>query len=149
MIVFTVVTCTSVCIMSSLITVTLPQEGEQQDEQSGFNFDEWVVQNDLESIKQILIQHKATTLASLSVDAVEFQSVLTDAQLFAKPHMLPKLIKAIHNLSKLKVIKILVADEEQLVIDSIAQNLKSLDQTQQEIEKLRVDHPTSIARINT
>eukprot|EP01083_Nonionella_stella_P148837 471837_1 len=148
MIVFTVVTCTSVCIMSSLITVTLPQEGEQQqDEQSGFNFDEWVVQNDLESIKQILIQHKATTLSSLSVGAVEFQSVVTDAQLLAKPHMLPKLFKAVYMFKA--IIKILVADEEQQVIDSIQQNLKSLDETQQEIEKLRVDHPTSIARINT
>eukprot|EP01083_Nonionella_stella_P301998 1039252_1 len=60
--------------------------------------------------------------------------------------MLPKLFKAVYMFKA--VIKILVADEEQQVIDSIQQNLKSLYQTQQEIEKLRVDHPTSIARIN-
>eukprot|EP01083_Nonionella_stella_P316879 1151325_1 len=135
--------------MSSAVTVTLPHEGEQEEEEEeeyGFSFDEWVIENELESIKQILIQHKATTLASLSVDAVEFQSVLTDAQLFAKPHMVPKLFKAVYMFKA--VIKILVADEEQQVIDSINQNLKAMNHTQQEMEKLRVDHPSSIARIN-
>eukprot|EP01083_Nonionella_stella_P067866 179780_1 len=102
--------------MSSLVTVTLPNQGEPEVE-SGFNFDEWIIENELESIKQILIQHNANTLSRLSVDATEFQSVVTDPQMFAKAHMLPKFFKAVHNISKL--VKIVVADEEQHVIDSI------------------------------
>eukprot|EP01083_Nonionella_stella_P275049 934072_1 len=134
--------------MSSLVTVTLPHEGEQEDVETGFNFDEWIIENELESIKQILIQHKANTLSRLRVDATEFQSVVTDPQMLAKAHMLPQLMKSVYNISKLKLVTIVVADEEQQVIDSIKHNLKSLNQTQQDIEKLRVDHPTSIKRIN-
>eukprot|EP01083_Nonionella_stella_P317265 1154192_1 len=115
--------------MSSLVTVTLPQEGEQ--EEAEFNFDEWIIENELESIKQILIQHKANTLSRLSFDATEFQSVMTDPQMLAKAHMLPKLFKAVYNI--LKLVTIVVADEEQQVIDSIKQNLKSMIQTQQDI----------------
>eukprot|EP01083_Nonionella_stella_P133040 404504_1 len=133
--------------MSSLVSVTLPHQGEPEAE-SGFNFDEWIIENELESIKQILIQHNANTLSRLSFDATEFQSVMTDPQMFAKAHMIPKLMKSVHNISKLKLVTIVVADEEQQVIDSIKQNLKSLIQTQQDIEKLCVDHPTSIKRIN-
>eukprot|EP01083_Nonionella_stella_P152527 489093_1 len=58
-------------------------------------------------------------------------------------HMIPKLTNAVHNISV-----IVVADDEQEVIDCIKQKLKSLNQTQQELEELR-SHPTSIARINT
>eukprot|EP01083_Nonionella_stella_P069837 186428_1 len=132
--------------MSSLVATTLPHEGEQEeeDDEYGFNFNEWIIENELESIKPILIQHKATGLSKLRVGAVEFQTVLTDPQLYAKAHMVPKLVEAVHNISK-----IVVADEEQQVIDVIKQNLKSLNQTQKDIETLRVDHPTSIARINT
>eukprot|EP01083_Nonionella_stella_P065287 170931_1 len=130
--------------MSSLVTVTLPNEGEQEGGvEFGFNFDEWIIENELEAVKQILIKHNANTLSTLSFEAMEFQSVLTDAQLFTMVHMVPKLTKAVHN-----VTKIVVADDEQEVIDLIKQNLKSLKEAQQEIETLRVDHPSSIARIN-
>eukprot|EP01083_Nonionella_stella_P219495 786220_1 len=135
--------------MSSLVTVTLPNEGEQEAEEPreveyGFSFDEWIIENELESIKQILIKHKATTLSTLKFGSMEFQTVVTDTVLLAtKAHMLPKLINAVHNITK-----IVVADEEQQVIDCIKQNLKALNETQQEIETLRVDHPNSTARIN-
>eukprot|EP01083_Nonionella_stella_P310721 1105217_1 len=131
--------------MSSSVTVTL-NEGEEEEGvevEYGFNFDEWITENELEPVKQILIQHKATTLSTLKFGAAEFQTVLTDAQLFAMAHMVPKLTNAVYNISK-----IVVADDEQEVIDSIQQNLKALNETQQEIETLRVDHPSSIARIN-
>eukprot|EP01083_Nonionella_stella_P197571 726273_1 len=134
--------------MSSFVSVTLANQGEQHEQEGhvkyGFNFDEWIVENELQSVKQILIQHKATSSSALNFDAPQFQSVVIDTQLLTtKAHMLPKLMKAVHNISK-----IVVADEEQDVIDSIQQNLKSMDETQQKIEKLRVDHPSSIARIN-
>eukprot|EP01083_Nonionella_stella_P212777 768032_1 len=111
----------------------------------GFNFDEWIVDNGLDSVKQILIQHKATTLATLKFNAVEFQSVLTDTQLLTKVHMLPTLTNAVHNISKIVVH---VTDEEQQVIDCIKQNLKAMNETQQEIDTLRVEYPNSFARIN-
>eukprot|EP01083_Nonionella_stella_P172018 589101_1 len=134
--------------MSSLLTVTLANEGEQEEGaevESEFNFDAWIAENELESIKQILVQHNATTLSTLKFNAVEFQSVLTDPQLLTKVHLLPKLTNAVHNISKIVVH---VTDEEQQVIDLIKHNLKAMNETQQEIEKLRVDHPSSIARIN-
>eukprot|EP01083_Nonionella_stella_P091488 255811_1 len=134
--------------MSSLVTVTLPNEGEEDGVESehGFNFDEWITQNELESVKQILIEHKATRLSTLSFDAVEFQSVMIDAQLLTnKAHMLPKLMKAVYSIAKIVVH---IADDEQEVIDCIKQKLNSLKKTQQDIEKLRVDHPSSIARVN-
>eukprot|EP01083_Nonionella_stella_P219498 786227_1 len=130
--------------MSSLVSVTSTHDGEQQEgTEYGFNFDEWIIANELESVKQILIKHKANTLSTLRFDAPEFQSVWTDAQLFTKPQLISKLTSAVHNISK-----IVVADDEQKVIDCIKQNLKALKQTQREIEKLRASHSTSIARIN-
>eukprot|EP01083_Nonionella_stella_P147553 465731_1 len=133
--------------MSALVSVTLQDEGEQEgvEVEYGFNFDEWITENELEAVKQILIQHKATTLSTLKFGAAEFQAVLTDAQLFAMALMVPKLTNAVYNISKIVVH---VTDEEQQVIDSIKQNLKAMNHTQQEMEKLRVDHPSSIARIN-
>eukprot|EP01083_Nonionella_stella_P091487 255808_1 len=131
--------------MSSSVTVTL-NEGEEEgvEVEYGFNFGKWIIQNELEPLKQILIEHKATTISTLSFDAVEFQTVVTDAQLLTnKAHMLPKLMKAVYIISK-----IVVTNDEQQVIDSITQNLQSLNQTKQEIEELRVNHPSSIARIN-
>eukprot|EP01083_Nonionella_stella_P310720 1105214_1 len=138
--------------MSSSVTVTL-NEGEEEEGvevEYGFNFGKWIIQNELEPLKQILIEHKATTIPTLSFDAVEFQSVMIDTQLLTnKAHMLPKLMKAVHILSKIVVTNVVhVADEEQQVIDSIKQNLKAMNQTQQEMEKLCEDHPSSIARIN-
>eukprot|EP01083_Nonionella_stella_P100912 285285_1 len=138
--------------MSSLVTVTLPNEGEPQEEEdevdNGFDFDEWIIENELESVKQILIKHNANTLSTLKFDAAEFQSVMIDTQLLTnKAHILPKLMNAVHNISKIVVTKVVhVTDEEQEVIDLIKQNLKAMDETQQEIESLRVDHPSSIAR---
>eukprot|EP01083_Nonionella_stella_P219497 786225_1 len=138
--------------MSSLLTVTLANEGEQEEGaevESEFNFDAWIAENELESIKQILIQHNAITLSTLKFNAVEFQSVLTDPHVLTIGHLLPNLTNAVYNISKIVVTNVVhVADEEQQVIDSIKQNLKAMNQTQQEMEKLRVDHPSSIARIN-
>eukprot|EP01083_Nonionella_stella_P093458 261944_1 len=133
--------------MSALVSVTLQDEGEQEgvEVEYGFNFDEWITENELEAVKQILIQHKATTLATLKFNAVEFQSVLTDTQLLTKVHMLPTLTNAVHNISKIVVH---VTDEEQQVIDCIKQNLKAMNETQQEIDTLRVEYPNSFARIN-
>eukprot|EP01083_Nonionella_stella_P308156 1086005_1 len=145
--------------MSSLVTVTLPNEGEQEAEEPreveyGFSFDEWIIENELESIKQILIKHKATTRSTLKFGAMEFQTVVIDTQLLTtKAHMLPKLMNAVYNISKIVVTKVVtkvvhVTDEEQQVIDLIKRNLKAMNETQQEMEKLCEDHPSSIARIN-
>eukprot|EP01083_Nonionella_stella_P157596 511822_1 len=117
--------------------------GDHEEVEYGFNFDEWIIDNDLKPVKQLLIHHKATTLSALKFNTAEFQYVLTDTQLLTKIHMLPKLTNAVHTISK-----IVVADDEQEVIDCIQQNLKALNQRQQEIETLRVEHPTSITRIN-
>eukprot|EP01083_Nonionella_stella_P260700 888535_1 len=112
--------------MSSLVTVTLPHEGEQQEEEDTydvFSFDEWIIENGLEAIKQILIKHNANTLSTLKFDAAEFQTVVIDTQLLTtKAHMLPKLMNAVHNISKIVVTKVVtnvvhVTDDEQEVID--------------------------------
>eukprot|EP01083_Nonionella_stella_P163550 538627_1 len=77
--------------------------GDHEEVEYGFNFDEWIIDNDLKPVKQLLIHHKATTLSALKFNAAEFQSVLTDTQLLTKIHMLPKLTNAVHTISKIVV----------------------------------------------
>eukprot|EP01083_Nonionella_stella_P030463 83482_1 len=117
--------------MSSLVTTTLPKEGEHEEADYGFNFDRWIVENELESVKQILIQHKATTPCTLSFDATEFQTVLMDAQLFVMVHMVPKLTKAVHRLQE-----VVNDDEKEVDRTSLStENIRNSSQFLKEEEK--------------
>eukprot|EP01084_Bolivina_argentea_P207190 353552_1 len=116
--------------------------------ESEFNFNEWITQNELESVKELLTKHNATTPETLSMNASEFQKFMSDPQLFTKSHMIPKILGAVHNIMmKESLIKIIVSEQEAEVIDNIHKNIKSLNNAKKKIETLRKQHPKSITNI--
>ena len=68
----------------------LGKEGEDD-----FNFDEWITKNELESVKELLIEHGATCPQTLSLNSTEFQSFMSDPKLLTKSYMIPKIMGAV------------------------------------------------------
>eukprot|EP01084_Bolivina_argentea_P003043 5679_1 len=111
-------------------------------EGEGFNFDQWVNDNELQEIEQLLRSHNATTTAQLTLVSSEIQSLMTDPQLLAKSYMIPKIMSALHNIST-SVITIVVSEKEQAVVNKIETNLKTLDEIQEKINTLAIEFPQS------
>eukprot|EP01084_Bolivina_argentea_P236076 397059_1 len=111
-------------------------EGEND---SNFNFEEWVNDNELSEIKQLLIKHKVTTKSALSFNSAQFQSLMSDPELYKTPHMIPIVTNAIKNDDSY----IIVSEEEHIVMDSIKKNLKKLQQIEEEINALKQTYPKS------
>ncbi len=69
------------------------------DEGETFNFNNWVIQNDLVSIKDLFVKHDATTLSTLkNFTSPQLQAVMTDKELFLKPQMMVKIMNAVPKL---------------------------------------------------
>ena len=66
----------------------------------GFNFNEWISHNGLDSVKNIFIRHNATTPQSLTISCDEFKAVMQDPLLFQQSHMIPKILDAIQNINQ-------------------------------------------------
>ena len=64
-----------------------------------FDFEQWVNQNELQTVKNLFIKHGAITSSKLSVNSSNFQSLMTDTELYAKGHVIPKIITAVHELA--------------------------------------------------
>eukprot|EP01084_Bolivina_argentea_P010623 19801_1 len=126
-------------------SVAITEEGEQNDE---FNFHTWIIKNELEIVKDLLIKHNATSPNTLTTNAPEFQKFMSDKELFSKSHMIPKILSAIHNIeTPPSLIKIIVYQQEQEVIDQINENIKLLHKTQKQIEQLKKTYPKTIENI--
>eukprot|EP01084_Bolivina_argentea_P215845 366540_1 len=123
--------------MSSQVISETSNEGE-----NGFNFEQWITDNALQDIQSLFIKHNATTSKKLTLVSVEIQTLMTDPELLAKPQMIPKIMSGIHNISTY-VITIILSQEEQNVMDTIKQNLKSLEETEHELNKLKHEYPKS------
>ena len=66
-----------------------------------FDFDKWVVQNDLNEIKNKLKEHELTTSATISTQSQQFRNFMSDpVVLSTMGHMIPQLFAAIDNVPK-------------------------------------------------
>eukprot|EP01084_Bolivina_argentea_P317652 550785_1 len=132
--------------MSSQVSTS--KEGERD-----FNFDNWIIKHDLVEVKELFIKHNATRIAALKLTSTEFQSLMTDPVLFSKAHAMPKILNAMQSMSTVvvkteSIIKVVIGEDEQKIIDTIEENLKSIDKFEAVSNKLNDDLPKSILRIN-
>ena len=66
---------------------------------TGFNFNTWIIQNDLIEVKDLFIKHNVTTTSTLQLTSSEFQSLMTDPLLFTNTKQIPKIMNAMQTMS--------------------------------------------------
>ena len=66
-----------------------------------FNFDQWIISNDITDLKEKLKQHGLINTQTIATTSAEFNSFISDPSVLStKGHLLPKLFTAINKLSK-------------------------------------------------
>ena len=123
---------------------------ETSAEGEGFNFNQWLIQNDLLGFKQLFIKHGATSTLTLQVTAPEMQSMMADADFYAQPQQIPNLMTAIHRLAitvEKTVVTVVLSEKEQAVIDGIKLNLKSINEMEENVNRLKSEFPSNQQQI--
>ena len=104
-------------------------------EGEGFNFNQWLVDNDLLTLKDLFIKHEATTATTLQISSPEMQRLMVDPDFLSQPQMVPKLVMATHHLDVAeKIITVVLSEKEQAVIDKIKRESKVLDQIDEDVD---------------
>ena len=122
-------------------------------EGEGFNFNQWLIKNDLLTLKELFIKLKANTASTLQITSNEMQSVMTDMDFLSQPQMVPKVMTAIHQLSATvektvdRIVTVVLSEKEQAVIDDIKMNLKTVDGMEEEVNRLKSQYPKSQQRV--
>eukprot|EP01083_Nonionella_stella_P161262 527934_1 len=84
-----------------------------------FKFDEWVTENNLHDIRDLLVKHEMISPETLNANAPAFVELITDPEFSAKGRtMATKLLAAIQ---QMKVIRIYITKEEEEAIDQLKQ----------------------------
>eukprot|EP01083_Nonionella_stella_P020440 56668_1 len=64
-----------------------------------FDFDVWIMDNDLQEVKSLLARHKMTKQKSLKLNTPRFMALMADPQLVdRKPYMVPLVVKALQSI---------------------------------------------------
>eukprot|EP01084_Bolivina_argentea_P272382 463743_1 len=92
--------------MASLDTVL---EGEMDQ----FDFNQWIMDNQLNDVKQLFLKHNMKSTDALNTVSDEFHNLMSDPKLLEKGHLIPAILTALKKVTKPKLIKILVTKEEQ------------------------------------
>ena len=113
-------------------------------EGEGFNFNQWLIDNDLLTIKELFIKHGATTTTTLQISSPEMQSLMVDPDFLSQPQMVPKLVMATHHLDVAeKIITVVLSEKEQAVVERIKREFGKADQLEKEVSRLKTDYPKS------
>ena len=120
--------------MSSQLLSNTTNKGE-----NGFDFNKWIIDNQLTQLRQVFIDHNATTSERLTLLSPEIQKVMTDQRILGTPQCIPTVMKALHNIDNYMITRAL-SQEEQSVINSIKASLESLDETEIEFNKLKQEY---------
>ena len=68
-----------------------------------WNFDQWLKDNQLQTLKQLFIDHKMCTVKDLRIDNKHFMGLMTDQRLLLNASMIPRIVSAIHNLQAMRL----------------------------------------------
>eukprot|EP01084_Bolivina_argentea_P189544 325950_1 len=102
-----------------------------------FDFEEWISGNGLQTIKNIFKHHGATTADTLQITSEPFQSLMQDNRLFAQAQMIPKILNAVQQITiQSNPVRVVISEEEQLVIDNIEEHLKKIKQVENQTNSL-------------
>lgn len=116
-------------------------------EGQGFNFDRWAAKNELnDTVKSLFQKHGATSPDKMTFTSPQIHALMAEMGQ-SQPHMIGVVMSAINDIGTISIKKIVITEEELQVIESITQNLKGLDDTQQHWTELRKSYPQSVARI--
>eukprot|EP01083_Nonionella_stella_P040291 109435_1 len=117
-------------------------------ETSTFNFNQWVNENKLNEIKDLLRKHKMTNINSLRTTSAEYFKLMSDPALLAKGHALPRLMAALQkvprNTTPPQVIRIMISKEEEDTVDKLRKYSSKLSDLQKEMELSSVVLNTNI-----
>ena len=119
---------------------------ETNAEGEGFNFNQWLIQNDLVSFKPLFAKHGATTTATLQITSPEMRALMADPLFYSKPQLVPNMMTAIHQLS-VPVVTVVLSEKEQAVIDTINQNMKRVHGMRRQVDVLKSKYPKSQQRV--
>ena len=73
-------------------------EGEGDDD---FNFNQWILSNDITELKDKLEEHGLINKSTISIKSPEFNAFISDPLILStKAHLLPKLFAAINKIPK-------------------------------------------------
>ena len=116
-------------------------------EGQGFNFDIWAGKNELnDTVKSLFQKHGATSPENMTLTSPQIHALIAELGQ-SQPHLIGVVMSAINDIGTATVKKIVITEEEQAVIDSINNNLETLQQTNTKLMELKKSHPESVARV--
>ena len=107
--------------------VVTTNEGE-----SRFNFDQWISNHGLSSIKSIFQKHNATSFEALNGFTPQFNAMMVDPELTTKyGSLIPKLLQAMQSVSQYKDSKksqspqrIVISEREEIAMNNAAKKIE-------------------------
>eukprot|EP01084_Bolivina_argentea_P138273 243460_1 len=119
-----------------------------------FDFNQFVKQNKLDEIKDLLIKHKMVTTVALSTTSNEFRNLMCDPQTMTKSHLeiviflLNKINKLQLKIQQIKPI-VVISEKENNVIKGMKESLKILQSLETEINDIKQKYPKSVSTIRS
>ena len=128
-------------------------------EESLFDFDRWINENNLNDIKSILIKHDLNIKANLSTQSKQFTSFICDPALFeTNIHLMPNAVAAIQKLSSTETPGnnetpgkpfVVISEKEENILQSLQTNLDELTEKDKLTKSLNKKYEQSINDMNT
>ena len=111
-------------------------------EEERFNFQQWIIDNKLFTLKNLFIKHGATNATTLQISSPEMQRLMVDPDFLAQPQMVPKIVMATHHLDVFnKIVTVVLSEREQAVMNRIKRELEAVDQMKNEATRLKTEYP--------
>lgn len=116
-------------------------------EGEGFNFNQWLINNDFLNLKDLFIKHGATTATTLQISYPEIQRLMADPDFLSQPQMVPKVVMAIHQLAVVeRIVTVVLSEKEQEAMDRIKREREAANQMEEEVTRLKSEYPKSQER---
>eukprot|EP01083_Nonionella_stella_P065041 170041_1 len=81
-------------------------------ESDGFDFNQWMIHNQLVDVKELFIKHNMTSPDALNTLSDEFHQLMSDPKLLEKGHLIPTILASLKKVTKPKIVKILISEQE-------------------------------------
>ena len=108
-----------------------------------FDFDAWLISNDLKHLKQIFIDHNLCTPQTINFHSKYFSKLITDPRIQSKPAVTQKIISAVRALTKRNGSQqsmVLVSQAENNALLQIQFYIKNMQELEQQFKNLMVKY---------
>eukprot|EP01084_Bolivina_argentea_P311323 538875_1 len=127
---------------------------EEDIELKTFDFDTWVLNNDLTQIKDVLIKHNLDNITNLSTQSIAFATFISDPILYqSHAHLIAKIITSIQQLATNEITPgqayVVISETEENILKALQTNLDQLDDKEIYTQNINKKYKQSIQDVQT